>query len=225
MPETQEAQQLRRRARRRLVGAIALVLFLVIVPPMVMDLEPKPVTTDLTVEIPRPESARLTTPPPAPQARAAPAEEKKAAAEKKAPAVEPKAAAEEKKPAPAPKVAAVDPRKSDESQRVEAILKGEAAGDAKRDAKAADAKGAAKNGGESFVVPLGAYANADNVKQLQTKLARAGVKSFTEPVKPGGGQIRVSAGPYASRAEAETAREKLAALKDLGVVPGTVTTR
>ncbi|MCZ7565103.1 MAG: hypothetical protein M5U08_16075 [Burkholderiales bacterium] len=49
------------------MGAIALVLFLVIVPPMVMDLEPKPVTTDLTVEIPRQERARLTVPPPPPQ--------------------------------------------------------------------------------------------------------------------------------------------------------------
>jgi DedD protein len=221
MSETQEAQQLRRRARRRLVGAIALVLFLVIVPPMVMDLEPKPVATDLKVEIPRPESARLTTPPPPP--RPAPAE-KAAPAERKV--EEQKAAAEDKKPAPAPKVAAAAPRKSQESERVEAILKGEVAAEPKRDAKAGEAKGAAKSAGESFVVPLGAYANPDNVKQLQAKLARAGVKSFTEPVKAGpGGQIRVSAGPYASRAEAETAREKLAGLKDLGVVPGTVTTR
>ncbi|MCZ7565102.1 MAG: SPOR domain-containing protein [Burkholderiales bacterium] len=76
------------------------------------------------------------------------------------------------------------------------------------------------------MVPLGAYANPDNVKQLQAKLARAGVKSFTEPVKSGAtAQTRVAAGPYASRAEAERARDRLAALKDLGVVPGTVTTR
>jgi DedD protein len=225
MSETQEAQQLRRRARRRLVGAIALVLFLVIVPPMVMDLEPKPVATDLKVEIPRPESARLATPPP-PQTRPAPAEKAAPAAPAERRAEEQKAAAEDKKPAPAPKIAAAAPRKSQESERVEAILKGEVAAEPKRDVKTGDAKAAAKSAGESFVVPLGAYANPDNVKQLQAKLARAGVKSFTEPVKAGpGGQIRVSAGPYASRAEAEMAREKLAGLKDLGVVPGTVTTR
>jgi DedD protein len=226
MSETQEAQQLRRRARRRLVGAIALVLFLVIVPPMLMDLEPKPVTTDLTVEIPRPESARLGSPPPAPQSRAAPPEKAAPAPAEARKPEEPKAATEEKKPAPALKVAAADQRKAQEAERVAAILKGEVPAEPKPDAKAGSGKGAAKNGGESFVVPLGAYANSDNVKQLQAKLARAGVKSFTEPVKTGsGGQTRVAAGPYASRAEAETAREKLAALKDLGVVPGTVTTR
>jgi len=233
MSETQEAQQLRRRARRRLVGAIALVLFLVIVPPMVMDLEPRPVTTDLTVEIPRQESARLTTPPPAREARPAPAEkggpatserkvdEARAADDEKKRAAPPRVAAEEKKPAPPPKAAGVDDRKTQEAERVAAILKGEVAAEAKRDAKEGT-----RSGGETFMVPLGAYANPDNVKQLQAKLAKAGVKSFTEPLKMGtGAQTRVAAGPYASRAEAESAREKLAALKDLGVVPGTVTTR
>jgi len=205
MPETQEAQQLRRRARRRLVGAIALVLFLVIVPPMVMDLEPKPVPTDLTVEIPRQEAARLKTPPPAPapEARPAPAERAaKAPAEKagQQAASEPPKTETAKAPA---KVAAVDARKSPETERIEAILKG-----------------------ESFVIPLGAYANPDNVKQLQSKLAKAGVNSFTEPAKAGAGaQTRVAAGPYTTREEAERVREQLAGLKDLGVVPGTVATR
>jgi DedD protein len=54
MAETEEVEQLRRRARRRLVGAAAVVLFLVIVPPMLMDLEPKPVSSNLSVEIPPP---------------------------------------------------------------------------------------------------------------------------------------------------------------------------
>lgn len=202
------------------MGAIALVLFLVIVPPMVMDLEPKPVTTDLTVEIPRQESAQLSVPPPAPQPASRPAEPRKGEGEQKA--AEPKpgepAKVDARKPAEAKggtedkkaaKVASASERKSQEAARAEAILKGDAPA-----------------GGESFVVPLGAYANPDNVKQLQAKLARAGVKSFTEPVKSGStAQTRVAAGPYASRAEAESARDKLAALKDLGVVPGTVTTR
>ncbi|MCC6611115.1 MAG: SPOR domain-containing protein [Burkholderiales bacterium] len=227
MSDTQEAQQLRRRARRRLVGAIALVLFLVIVPPMLMDLEPKPVTTDLTVEIPRPESSKLGSPPPVPPSRAIPAEKAAPPAVETRKAEEPKAAPEERKPAPAPKVAAAEERKAQEADRVAAILKGEVPAEAKHDTKPpGSGKAAAKNGAETFVVPLGAYSNADNAKQLQAKLARAGVKSFTEKVKTGsGGQTRVAAGPYASRVEAEAAREKLAALKDLGVVPGTVTTR
>lgn len=52
MADNDELLQLRRRARRRLLGAIALVLFLVIVPPMVMDLEPRPVSSNLSVDIP-----------------------------------------------------------------------------------------------------------------------------------------------------------------------------
>lgn len=43
---------IKKRARRRLVGAIALVLLAVIVLPMVMDQEPKPITQDIQIHIP-----------------------------------------------------------------------------------------------------------------------------------------------------------------------------
>jgi DedD protein len=227
MADTQEVQQLRRRARRRLVGAIALVLFLVIVPPMLMDLEPKPVTTDLTVEIPSPSSGQVKTPPPAPVAKAGPVADvpkapggpsagaasetaaKPERVEKAEKAEKPEkpaqAAADDSKSKPASPLATatLDPRKAKEAQRAESILKGDA-----------------------FVVPLGAYSNPENVKQLQSKLARAGVKSYTEPVKgASSAQTRVAAGPFATREEAEQARQKLASLKGLGVVPGVITTR
>ncbi|BAN25937.1 SPOR domain-containing protein [Caballeronia insecticola] len=42
----------KQRARRRLVGAIALVLAAVIVLPMVLDSRPKPVTDDISIDIP-----------------------------------------------------------------------------------------------------------------------------------------------------------------------------
>jgi DedD protein len=232
MADTQDVQQLKRRARRRLVGAIALVLLLVIVPPMIMDLEPRPVTSDLTVEIPSQASGQVRTPPPASPATTAPTErtaESAAsppgasagqpdrgasetvakAASKPEPKAEEKAGSDKSQSKPESKrtsplaTATVDPRVAKEAQRAEAALKGEA-----------------------FVVPLGAYADPDNVKQLQAKLARAGVKSYTEPVKAGSSaQTRVAAGPYATRDEAERARQKLASLKGLGVVPGTITTR
>ncbi|MGB8434279.1 MAG: SPOR domain-containing protein [Burkholderiales bacterium] len=236
MADTQDVQQLKRRARRRLVGAIALVLLLVIVPPMIMDLEPRPVTSDLTVEIPSQASGQVRTPPPASPAPSkapmAPTERaaETAASPPRASAGQPDRGTSEKvaraaskaEPKPAPNVeekarsdnsesrrtsplatATVDPRVAKDAQRAESALKGEA-----------------------FVVPLGAYADPDNVKQLQAKLARAGVKSYTESVKAGASaQTRVAAGPYATRDEAERARQKLASLKGLGVVPGTITTR
>src|SRR5262249_28767598 len=52
LADTQDALLLKRRARRRLVGAIALVLFVVIVLPIVLDQEPSPARHDLTVQIP-----------------------------------------------------------------------------------------------------------------------------------------------------------------------------
>ncbi len=218
MADTQDVQNLKRRARRRLVGAIALVLLLVIVPPMIMDLEPRPVTTDLTVEIPSQTSGQVKTPPAAPVAAADRAAEVASAPTDKSGEQPDRAAAAKAESKSEPKsepgksgskrssplsVATVDPRAAKEAQRIESVLKGEA-----------------------FVVPLGAYADPDNVRQLQAKLTRAGVKSYTEPVKgSSSAQTRVAAGPFTTREEAERARETLAALKGLGVVPGTITTR
>jgi len=54
-----EELQLKKRARRRLVGAIALVLLIVVFLPMVLDNEPKPLNQDVAITIPpipKPES-------------------------------------------------------------------------------------------------------------------------------------------------------------------------
>jgi DedD protein len=44
--------QLKKRARRRLVGAIALVLAVVVFLPMILDNEPKPLSEDIAINIP-----------------------------------------------------------------------------------------------------------------------------------------------------------------------------
>ncbi|MEO7030766.1 MAG: hypothetical protein ABI351_09325, partial [Herbaspirillum sp.] len=55
----------KKRARRRLVGAVALVLALVIGLPMILDSEPKPMTGDIAIQIPSKNSnpPALTEPP------------------------------------------------------------------------------------------------------------------------------------------------------------------
>ncbi len=70
--EQQDVETLKRRGRRRLVGAVALVLLAVIVLPMVFDPEPKSTQTPVTVKIPAENEA----PPfaPKPVAKAAPKE-------------------------------------------------------------------------------------------------------------------------------------------------------
>jgi DedD protein len=218
MGDNAEVLDLRRRARRRLIGAIALVLALVIVPPWLMDLEPRPVTTDLKVEIPAQETSRLKPPAaaakapesaPAPAADAAKADKPDAAPKGEAkpaspPALEKPKAETPKPPAKAETVARAAPadaaRKGADAGRAEAILNAEA-----------------------FVVPLGAFAKKENAKQLEARLAKAGVKHYTESVAVAGGeQTRVRAGPFPTREAAEATREKL---KGMGLAPGPVTAR
>jgi len=57
---SEEELQLRKRARRRLVGAIALVTIIAVFLPMVLDHEPKPVSQDVSIKIPSPDSGAFT---------------------------------------------------------------------------------------------------------------------------------------------------------------------
>lgn len=52
-----EQLQLRKRARRRLIGAIALVSVTAVVLPMFLDSEPKPLSQDVNIQIPAPGNA------------------------------------------------------------------------------------------------------------------------------------------------------------------------
>jgi DedD protein len=192
--QEEDVDTLKRRGRRRLVGAVALILLAVIVLPMVFDAEPRKAAPPINVRIPGEDDSAFTpkVTPKAPETRA---EEKKPAVEEKkaAPAEEKKAApAEEKKAAPAEK-------------------KTPAPGDAER----ARAEAALAN--IEYIIPVGAFANPDPVV---AKLAQAKVRYYTEKVPTAKGQVtRVRAGPFASRGEAEKALE---ALKGLGMKPGAV---
>jgi DedD protein len=59
LTDSDEATELRRRARRRLVGAIALVVLAVIVLPIIFDKEPKPVSQDIVIQIPSQNAGRF----------------------------------------------------------------------------------------------------------------------------------------------------------------------
>jgi DedD protein len=65
--EQQDVETLKRRGRRRLVGAVALVLLAVIVLPMVFDPEPKSTQAPVSVRIPGESEAPPFTPKPAPK--------------------------------------------------------------------------------------------------------------------------------------------------------------
>ena len=72
MAESQDVNTLRRRGRRRLVGAVALVLLAAIVLPMVFDPEPKPGAPPVSVRIPGEDDANFAPKAQAPAVAAAP---------------------------------------------------------------------------------------------------------------------------------------------------------
>ena len=54
---TSDEENLRSKARRRLTGAVALTLAVVVILPMVLDIEPKPAMQDIELRIPSPDKA------------------------------------------------------------------------------------------------------------------------------------------------------------------------
>ncbi|MDP1733254.1 MAG: SPOR domain-containing protein [Sulfuritalea sp.] len=209
--------QLKKRARRRLVGAVALALFAVIVLPMVMDREPRPSSQDIQVRIPSQDSTGLASKiiPGKPAATPMPAPEPKPAVELKAepapalapvlPPVAPAAvkAAPAATPVPAAKPAAKPVEKpAAPEKKIEPAEKPVAI-------PAADAKPIVDGSGQ-WVVQLGAYKEAANVKLLLSKLKGVGVPAYTEKLdSPQGPRTRVRAGPFASQDAAEKARAKI----------------
>lgn len=218
-----EEIQLRKRARRRLVGAVVLAVAVAVLLPMVLDTEPKPVSNNVNIQIPSPDSpayapkgaepapvdpaqdsvARPLKPETAPAAGSQASEAPKAPEAPKAVqaprvAETPKAGAPEKEDVrPAPQEAAKAPA-------------GETAGSAPKEAAKPAEKSAAKPSSGKFVVQLAALSDAAKAKQLQQRVARAGVKAYTEVVKTAKGDVtRVRAGPFDTREAAEKARARL----------------
>ncbi len=202
-----EELQLKRRARRRLIGAVVLVAASVVVLPMVLDTEPRPVSQNITVRIPSPDSEAFTS-----KVAPAPASKKP----------EGKSAA----PKADDRVSAAPPA-SKEAPKAEAAP--EAATPPKAAKPKAPAKSAAKTAkpapkaaGGTFVIQVIALADAEKAQRMQESIAAAGIKSYTEVVKTVKGDVtRVRAGPFATREAAEKAREQL---KSLGM-NGNITTR
>lgn len=237
MDDNDAQLHLKKRARRRLVGAIFFVSVVAVVLPMVMDHEPRQSVQDVEIRIPGQDEKPF-----APKFAAAPvekaAEKPVAVAVPKPPAVAPEAdpagqptarvveVLKDSKPAEKP---AAKPEKTsekplakvpgkpaektadkprvDEAKRAAAIL----------NAQAADVRPAAKGG--EYLVLIGAFSNEANVKNLKTKLSEQGIKTFSEPLDtPQGKKTRVRAGPFANREAAEKALRKMQQIGVSGVV-------
>ena len=221
---------LKRRARRRLVGALALVLLVVIVLPLVLDREPRPLSQELSVLIPSQDAGRFNSralPPGAPvqeaqQGNAAvpssqpvrsAAPVTPAATSTPSPAIAPSAT-----PAPVPASPLSAMPLSAAPAPVPAPAPIAAAGSATASAPTPPVVASGK--AERYLVQIGAYSTTLNAKRAQDKANAAGFKTIVEVAQgPKGEQTKVRAGPYATREAAEKAREEL---KTLGLPVGSV---
>jgi DedD protein len=222
MSENDAQLELKKRARRRLVGAIALAVLAAIVLPMVMDQEPKPTAQDIQIRIPSQEAGSFTsrilpvkpgaTPTPLPPAaapEARPSEPPAAKTQAEAPAAAPA------KPVAAVAPPPVAPAKPAPAKPPKAVEKSAEKPAAKANGKAEPAQ----SGSDQWIVQIGAYRDAGNVRNLQAKVKEQGYNSYTEPlVSEGVKKTRVRAGPFPSKEAAEKAQERLKRIGVDGIV-------
>jgi DedD protein len=238
---------LKKRARRRLIGAIVLVTLVIVLLPMFLDSEPRPLNQEISIQIPAQStefSSRVAAlpKPAAPDSANAGAESKEPSApkaeaaepEKKVPNGEPTRTEAEKPRAPEPaRRAETENRARDErTTRAEAPAKPapkpetkpqpkpEAKSEAKPQPKpAADEPREKESGGEGFIVQVAALTDADKAKLLKGRISESGMRADTEVVKTARGEVtRVRVGPYASKEAAQKAADELKKLGLSGVV-------
>jgi DedD protein len=231
-PISDEELRLKKRARRRLVGAIVLVSVVAVVLPLVLDSEPKQPSQRVNIQIPKTDSGELKPQPSIPPSSSAKATTETTpnadiTARADAPTTSdvpakvdapPKTdtstkpempVATKAEPAPAtPERTAESAAPGAENAQAAANNAAEAPAAKPAEKSAAPAKGATGHG--AYVVQVAALADPGRAKALEKRMAKAGVKTYTEVVTTNTGAVtRVRAGPYATKDAAEKARAQL----------------
>ncbi len=213
MPDSPDVNALKRRSRRRLVGAIALVLLAVIVLPMVFDQDPRPPAAPVGVRIPSEDDTGFT---PKVTSRGDAAAKAPAPPESAAPTpVEPAVAQETgEKVTEKPAEQAMD--RPSEQVAEKAAEKPTAKPPAPEETRRAE--NALAN--TSDVVAIGTYADEKNARTLVAKLKSEKIPAYAEPLETAKGpRTRVRAGPFPTEEAAEKARTRM---QRLGVQAGAV---
>ena len=220
---TEEEILFRRRARRRLVGAVVLVVTVIAVVPMILpENKPQQDTQQIEIRIPAQDAsgyAPKITPAPSqnPVSGTAPngepANSQPAIVDTNPAAPLPAAPVSDLVPTPAPtekpSVAATTPTQTKE------LVKSSVATKPNTPSKA----GAGAN--STFFVQYGAFSELKNAKLRQAELKTKGVTTFTEVTTTAAGdKIRVRSGPYSGREDAEKVRLKVKPLDSKLVVTG-----
>lgn len=216
-------QAARTKARRRLVGALVLLLIGVVGFPILFETQPRPLPVDTPILVPEGTPARVTAaqagaarplpnlPPDAGTESGVAAVQlgAPASAAASAPAAVPASAAAVPKPAPKPAPAA--PQPAPQPPPAPAAKPAPAPAPAVASAPAKPAVEPAATGGR-FVVQVGAYNDIERLKAARAKLEKLGFKSYTQDVESSTGKrTRVRVGPFASKQEAEGVAAKVKA--------------
>ena len=219
-------------ARRRLLGALALLVIGVVGFPILFETQPRPLPVDTPIEAGRPAGSSATVAPPrtARPLPVLPVDAGTESAADTAPASAPvhpplavpaplPSASVPSAPVPASKPAAVaaaaspSPRPAPigaPAAATPAAPKTVAEAAAPKAASAAvPAPGDAATGAR-FVVQVGAYAEATKLREARAKVEQLGLKTYTQVVESNAGsRTRVRVGPFASRAEADAVAAKV----------------
>ena len=216
----------KKRARRRLVGAVTITLAAIIVLPMVFDSEPQTVSQDMLIDIPSRDKPSQTI--------------SREPVKKKA---EETVVADSDKPVSAPVTPVVSDKKetpkpdsTDKPATADSKPKPDAKSEPKPDAKTDAAQKTddpigqliAKQGNTSskdtsakvdgqgkFVIQVAAVSSQEKAKELQDRLQKAGIASYAQKVAltDGTERIRIRIGPLSDRKEVHSTCVRLAKLK------------
>ncbi|MDD2722275.1 MAG: SPOR domain-containing protein [Gallionella sp.] len=206
---TEEELNLRRTARRRLIGAVALALAVVVLLPMVLDSEPKPDGQDIDLNIPDPEKSGEFVPGVAPSAVNEMTSLDEPAGEPVRPDAAVSAVSAVEPSAPEVAVPLGDKQSGGAKAANATSSQPVKLNDAKSDKPAVTpsaktAKVVPSSGG--FVVQIGAFSNTVTANGEVDKLKVWGFKAYTEQV---GSATRVRLGPYPDRSKADEVRRAL----------------
>lgn len=192
----------KKRARRRLLGAVVLALLAAVLLPLFLDSEPRKPVQEVQVEIQPREPSRVE-----PQAQPeAGATSSGATPVAEAAPAKPEAAPAKTDPEPAKPQAseAKAPEISSKSKPAVAAAKPVAA------APKASTEGVSPE--RPFAVQIGAFASDKGAQEQLARARKTGLKAYTERIETSKGtRVRVRVGPFKTREEAEKARVRLKA--------------
>ncbi|MFT3736748.1 MAG: SPOR domain-containing protein [Rhodocyclaceae bacterium] len=209
MAENDAQLELKKRARRRLIGAVALALAAIIFLPMVMDSEPRQTGNELQIRIPSQEGSNYTS-------------RVINTASSSAPVSVPGD----------PEMSPVTVSSAPRGAAASAAAASSVAASSVAAASSPNAGSTSSVGGETrarallergeepatkFFVQVGVYREQDNARGVAAKVKQAGMVASVEKV---GASTRVRVGPFKTKAQAEQAVEKLKRVSLDGVVTG-----